>query len=152
MEWITVIFLVLLGISLIVVEVIFIPGTTVVGVIGLSATIFGIYLSYSYFGNVIGTLTLVSSGGVSIAALIYSLRSGAWDRFSLKKDMKGKVNENLTAKLVVGQKGVAISTLRPVGKAEFEGEEYEVSTLGTYIEAGSTLSIIKIDGNKVVVE
>jgi len=57
---------------------------------------------------------------------------------------------NMTVK--VGEHGVAKSTLRPAGKAEFGGEIYDVVTAGGYIEAGETIFVVASDGMRVVVE
>jgi membrane-bound ClpP family serine protease len=62
------------------------------------------------------------------------------------------VNEGLTAKLQVAQRGVAISSLRPIGKAEFEGKTYEVKTFGDYIDSGTKIEIIKIEQNNIYVQ
>ncbi len=61
MEWFAVIGLIILGIGLVVIEVVFVPGTTVVGIAGFICTGFGIYLGYDYFGNVTGSILLVFS-------------------------------------------------------------------------------------------
>jgi membrane-bound ClpP family serine protease len=57
-EWITVISLILFGLTLIVAEIIFVPGTTLVGVLGFIFLIIGIGLSFHYFGKDIGLIHL----------------------------------------------------------------------------------------------
>ena len=56
-EWLTVSSLILLGLSLIVAEIIFVPGITVVGLIGFACMVVGIGLSFRYFGNNTGWAT-----------------------------------------------------------------------------------------------
>ena len=151
-DWLTVISLVVAGILLIIAEILFVPGTTVVGILGIASSIFGVYLSYDYFGAATGTWFTVGSAIIFAVALYYSFKSKTWDKFSLKDSLQGKVNENLTSGLESGMEGIAISTLKPIGKAEFNDKEYEVKTTGQYVESGQQLKILKIEKNNIIVE
>lgn len=150
--WIIIISLIIIGLVLFVVEVIFIPGTTVVGILGLVFMAVGVVVSYRHFGSDIGLYVLVGSAIGTLAALIYSFRSGAWERYSLKDSISSKVNEGLTDKLAVGDEGITVSTLRPSGKAEFKNELFEVRTSGHYIQPATRVRIISIEGMQIVVE
>ncbi len=66
--------------------------------------------------------------------------------------MKTPVNEGLTSALEVGQEGKCISSLKPVGKAEFDNKEYEVSSLGPFVLENTVVKIIKLERNKIIVE
>ncbi len=59
--WIIIISLLAIGLGLIIVELVFIPGTTVVGLLGLIFSIVGIVISYSHFGNDIGFYILLGT-------------------------------------------------------------------------------------------
>ena len=74
--WIIIISLLAIGLSLIIVELVFIPGTTVVGFLGLIFTIVGIVVSYRHFGNDIGFYILIGTGVTTLVALFFSFRSG----------------------------------------------------------------------------
>lgn len=152
MEWITVISLISIGILLIVAELIFIPGTTVVGIIGLLMAAFGVVLAYDYFDNTTGTIIMTITLTGSIAALVYALRNKTWKKFSLANTLEGKFNEGLTAALNIGDEGITRSSLRPMGKAEFNNKIFEVKTLGTYLESGTPVIITGITGNAIIVE
>ena len=151
-EWLTVISLVVIGIVLIVLELIFVPGTTIVGILGLAFSVGGIALSFDYFGNMGGFAVLIITSLLSITTLIYSLRSGVWQRFANKGAIVSKFNEGKTQQLTVGDDGEAVSTLRPIGQAEFKDGIFEVTTLGNYLEPGNKVKIIRIDANKIYVE
>ncbi len=152
MDWITVLALISFGLILIIVEIIFVPGTTFVGITGLISTILGVYFSFVYFGSSVGFGFLAFSVALFGVALYFGFRGKTWDRFSLKDSIKSKVNEGLTAKLQVAQRGVAISSLRPIGKAEFDGKTYEVKSFGDYIDSGTMIEIIKIEQNNIFVQ
>lgn len=151
-DWITVIALVVAGVVLLITEILFVPGTTVVGILGIAAAIFGVYLSFKYFGQTVGSGFAVSSVALFGVAVYLSFKSKTWQRFSLKETSKGRVNEGLTQSLKAGDQGVAISVLKPIGKAEFAGKEYEVSALGHYLEPNTPLRIVKIKMNRIIVE
>jgi membrane-bound ClpP family serine protease len=150
--WIIILSLLLIGLALIIVEVIFIPGTTVVGLLGLIFTIAGVVISYNHFGSNIGLYILIGTVVTTVAALFYSFRSGAWSRFSLKTSIDSKVNEGINKVLSKGDEGVTISTLRPIGKAEFRNGIFEVKTFGNYLEQGQKVRIIQVDASQIIVE
>jgi membrane-bound serine protease (ClpP class) len=51
-----------------------------------------------------------------------------------------------------GKTGIAITTLRPSGKIELEGEVYNASALYGYIEKGETIMVSKYDGMNILVK
>lgn len=151
-DWLIVISLILGGIVLLIVEIIFVPGTTVIGILGFILGGYGVYMGYTTFGNSTGHLILVGTLTVGVVATFYSLRSGSWKRFALSGSLEHKVNEGLTLELELGKEGQTVSALKPVGKALFDDKEYEVTSLGNFIEEKSTVRIIRIENNKVIVE
>ena len=92
MDWIGVIGLILIGISLLIVELVFIPGTTIFGIIGLGCLLFGIYLGYDRFGSTTGSVILISTLFLSAIFVYYSLRGKSWERFALKSSVDSTFN------------------------------------------------------------
>ena len=150
--WIIIISLLLIGLALIIVELVFIPGTTVVGLLGLIFAVVGIVISYSHFGSAVGFYILLGTLATTLVALFYSFRSGAWKKFSLKSSMKSKVNDGIMDTVSIGDEGITLSTLRPVGKAEFKSRTFEVKTSGNYVERGEKVRITQIELHQIVVE
>jgi len=150
--WIIILLLLLVGLALIIVELVFIPGTTVVGLLGVVFAIVGIVISYSHFGSDIGFYILLGSLATTLVALFISFRSGAWNRFAHKSSIESKVNEGIMASVNVGDEGVTVSTLRPIGKAEFNSKTFEVKTSGSYVERGEKVKITRIESHQIVVE
>ena len=151
-EWITVIGLIILGIFLIVAEIIFVPGTTVVGILVLAAMITGFYFGFDYFGAETGWWILTLSMVSSTVILVVTFRQRSWERFALKTTNKSKFNEHLVESLKIGDEGVTVSALRPIGKADFNDKEYEVKSLGNYLNAGIPVKIIRIEQNNIYIE
>ena len=151
-EWFTVISLVLFGLILLVVEIIFIPGTTVVGLIGIIIMAVGVGLSFNYFGSAAGWSTVAGASVTSGLVLYYAFKSNVWGRFALKSTSSSKVNEGEVLELSPGQEGITVSALRPIGKAELANRTYEVKTIGSFVETGTKIRIIKILSNQIIVE
>lgn len=149
---IIIIALLLIGLGLVVIELIFIPGTTIVGILGLVFAIAGIVISYRVYGSETGFYVLIGSSVLTVATLVYSIRSGAWSKFSLKSAINSRVNDDIVNDLKVGDTGITRSRLRPVGKAEFNNREYEVKTLGVYLESNQPVKIVQILSHQIIVE
>ncbi len=144
--------LIFIGLALIVIEVIFIPGTTFIGFIGAACCILGIVKIYLEAGNPAGHIALGASL-LLIAIFFYIiLKYDVWSGVALNDTLTNKVNEHTLDKLTVGDIGISKSVLRPVGKALFNDVEYEVQTLGHYLDAGADIKIIQITGLKIIVE
>jgi membrane-bound ClpP family serine protease len=126
MEWLPIVSFIALGLILIIAEVIFVPGTTVVGIGGFLSMGYGIYQAYEIYGNTLGTLTLFGSLLVSIFLFYLSFKNRSWERFSLKNTMQGKVNQDYQFPLHEGDRGLTISSLKPIGNAIFQDKEIEV--------------------------
>ena len=152
MEWLAVIGLIVLGVGLLVVEIIFVPGTTIVGIIGFLCSGWGIYLGYEYFGKTGGSFILIGSLVFNAFVIIYAFKSRSWERFSLKDVNSGKFNEEDKLKLKIGDKGTTISSLKPFGKAIFNDKELEVRSEGNFISENHEIEIIKIDNRKIIVK
>jgi membrane-bound ClpP family serine protease len=70
----------------------------------------------------------------------------------LKTSIDSKVNEGMMTPLTVGEEGTTISTLRPIGKAEFQNRQFEVKTTGDYLENGMRIRITQIQSHQITVE
>jgi membrane-bound ClpP family serine protease len=151
-DWITIILLIITGLILIFIEVIFIPGTTIVGIVGFLITCVGIYITYEVHGNTAGNYVMAGSLLLSILALFYSFRAKSWNKFSLKGINNGKVNEGYASDLLLEMEGMAVSDLKPIGKAEFNNKTYEVKSKGEFISSGNKLKIIHLGDNRITVE
>jgi len=151
-EWLAIVILILFGLGMVIVELIFIPGTTIVGVLGFVMTLMGIIVSFQSYGTGVGLTVLGISFAISIAVVVYSFNNDSWQRFALKTSMSSRVNEDNPIDVLLGAEGIAISSLKPFGKGEFRNKAYEVKTNGDYLESGARIRIIKVEPNRIIVE
>ncbi len=153
MDWITLILLLLAGIVLVTIEIIFVPGTTILGIIGVALVAFGVIIGYSKFGPQTGTIVLLGTIAIGGSVILFSFRSELWKKFSLKDTNSGKVNEDIKIEHLLGAEGVTLSACRPYGKAEIYDTTYEVKTMGIYLTPGVKIRVIRIDtDHKIYVE
>ena len=147
-----VIALLLLGILLLLLEILFVPGTTIVGVGGMILLAIGIYLAYDFIGTTAGHLSLASSVAVIFLALIVLLKGQTWKRMALETNVEGKGVEQLEKLVFVGDRGKTISRLNPVGKALFDEKILEVSTTGEFVDEDVNIEVVKLDQNRIKVK
>jgi membrane-bound serine protease (ClpP class) len=55
-------------------------------------------------------------------------------------------------RLCSGDQGVARSILRPSGTAEFKGELFDVISTGEFVEMGTTIRVVAVEGSRIIVE
>lgn len=151
-DWVTIILLICIGLILIIVELIFVPGTTIVGVLGFALTAIGVWISYTALGTPMGHVVLAVSVLIGAVAVFYSFRSDAWTRFALNDSNRSHVNEDRKHELEVGELGKTLSALRPQGTALFKERTHEVQTNGEFISPNTAIRIIKLTTNKIIVE
>ena len=143
--------LLVIGILLVLIEILFIPGTTIFGILGFISIITSNYLTFNFFGSEIGiTYTSITSILIFIS-IIYSLKTNSWSRLALKKTNTTKINEYKNKNLKIGDIGLTLSSLKPYGKASFSNINYEVKSEGNFIEENNKIKIIDIFEGKIIV-
>lgn len=150
--WTVIIILILVGILMLLLEILVIPGSGVVGIIGFALMVAGIWLAYSRQGIQAGNMMLAVTLGVNLIVLLLVLRSKTWDRFMLHTNIDSKVRTINPDQLKVGDKGKTISRCPPMGKAVFNDKFYEVSAFSEFIDQQEDIEIVKISGNKIFVK
>jgi len=152
-SWIS-ITLFIVGIGLLVAEM-FEPGFGIFGIFGVISLIVcifvtattvteGIMLTAFFFVIVLimlGIFLFLVSKGKLPGKLVLKDAESRDDGYSGTRDM----NEYL------GKTGVVTTTCRPVGNVDFGGVKLEVVRLGEFIDKGTTVEVIEIEGNRVVV-
>lgn len=150
--WILISALIFIGLALIIVEVVFVPGTTLVGILGVIFLGAAVMSAYRNFGSDVGLYVLIGTAGATAVALFFSFRSEAWSKFANRSAINSKVNEGKMESLTLGEEGTALSTLKPMGKVQFKSGEFEVKTLGDYVDVGTRVRIVHLDASQIIVK
>ncbi len=143
---------VVLGFLLVLVEIFLIPGIGFAGVFGAALICVGGGLVWVEHGMAAGLATLIGSGLASILLVWGFWRSGAAKRFVLNTKLDAESDERAARAKLAGKTGTAITSLRPAGQAEIDGERYDVVTDGGFVDAGVQVTVIEVEGFRVVVE
>ena len=152
MEILILTLLLILGIILILIETLFIPGTTIFGILGIISIFSSDYLSYVYFGAEFAIIYSIINSFVCLAIIVYSLKSNTWDKISLKKVHKESINKNRYEELSIGDIGKSTSSLKPYGKGKFNNKTYEIKSSENFIDEGKKIKIINILQDKILVK
>ena len=152
MTWIILVCLLLFGAILVMLEVLLVPGTTVVGLLGLVFTALGVYYAFINFEASVGYLILGITLFANIGLIGYGLKSGVWNRFALKQTITNRTYDDRILGLEKGQKGKTISDFKPYGKVEIGGKMYEAKSNGGFIGAGKAIYIEKVENNKIIIK
>ena len=152
MTWLIVLSLILVGITFLLLEILVVPGATVVGLFGLALVIAGIVVSFNHYGVTTGVMTLAGTLVASLVAIAFALRSNTWKKAMHSSALEGKVNVVEAEKVVKGDEGIAITRLNPMGKALIKDEYYEVRSLDNLIPENTPIIVIKVEGNKIIVK
>ena len=151
MDFLILFFLLIIGLILILIEILFIPGTTVFGIFGILAIFYSDYLSFQYFGTEFAIVYSIANSILVLFVVIYSLKTNTWKRIALNKIHNVKV-ENKFDSLKVGDEGKTTSALRPYGKAIFSDKFYEVKSSENFIDENKKIKIINILQDKIIVK
>ena len=150
MGWI--IFLLLLGLALLLLELFVTPGV-LIGIFGVLAWVIAIHQVYNDYGVTEGNLTLISVIVLTIAGVVFGLKANVWSKFTINSSLTTRVNEVKEFTPEKGMKGKALSALRPMGSASFGNNVVvEVHTQGDMIPNGAEIEIIGLESRKIIVK
>lgn len=144
--------LILFGVLFLVTELVLLPGVSVGALLSLVCYGAAIYLGFTQFGTTTGVVVIVVILLLSLVATIFSLRAKTWQRFSLKQEIRSSSMPTPSDELVVGDRGVALSRLAPMGKVVINDRQYEAKTTGAYIDAQTPIEVIGFENFNVIVK
>ena len=147
--------LLLAGLALLAAELILIPGSTLVGLLGVGSILASIYLQFGPQFPLVASLAVIISGvGLGIAFWLLP-GSNVFKRFALVTNLEGATSTGSSSELkpnLVGRYGRALSDLRPAGVADIEGERLDVVADGEFVASGTMLEVVRVEGRRVVVK
>jgi len=154
------------GVGLLLVELLVIPGFGIAGIAGilfmlaglLAALIGNVGLSFPSareIGRAIATLTsTLILLGVGIAALgRYLPRTRRFQELVLGTGLARTQGYAAAATEVqlVGKRGRAVTPLRPAGVVEIAGRRYDVVASGQFVPAGTPVEVVRVQGSRIEV-
>lgn len=139
------------GLTLLTLEIVALPGG-IAGGIGILMLAFGIWWTYNKYGNTAGTCVLVGCVALTIVFLAFLLKSKTWKRFSLNEESDSKVNQIDSKAIQLGAHGKTVARLAPTGKALIDGEMVEVHAINKFIDQDRPIEVVAVDGYRIDVK
>jgi membrane-bound serine protease (ClpP class) len=164
------ILLFIVGLILIAVEIFAIPGFGVAGVLGITFTITGLTLSmvqnmgtgifdYDLTNVVKAFFVVVIAFFLSIVGSIILTKqlfgTSHFGNLALAKTQEaeeGYTSASLAYQNMMGHEGIARTILRPAGKVEIEGDQFDATALTGYIEKGEKIVVVSYQTGQLVVK
>jgi membrane-bound serine protease (ClpP class) len=156
--------LVAVGIGLLIVEVFILPGFGIAGVLGILALVTG--LGASLVGESATWPDWIDAAWqvaavllITLVVMIIVLRWLPRIRFARKLVLddemsaaKGYASAPEHEHDLLGRTGIAASPLHPAGLASIDGQRIDVISEGGFIEPNTPVTVVRVDGNRVVVK
>ena len=147
----------LIGIGLMVLEA-FMPGFGLPGISGIILEVVAVALTWMNHGPVAALgMTLIILSILAIA-ISMSLRSAANGKLSRSKLVLNDTESNEAGyrstedlEVFLGKEGVTTTVLRPTGMAEFDGVRLNVVSEGEFIQSGTQVQIVRVEGSRILV-
>lgn len=152
MSVLVIVLIVLLGLFLIALEFFVFPGVTVAGIGGFIFTAGGVYLTYSSYGATYGNMALAATLLFGVVLLVMSFRSKTWNRLMLHSSIKGKVETVEEENIHVGDAGVTVTRLNPVGKVSVNNELIEGRCPGHFVDENTEVLVEKVHKTYIIVK
>jgi len=145
--------LIILGILFMLIEIFLLPGISVAGIAGAVFLIGGITYAYLFLGSTAGNVTLAASVVALGGTFVWLLKSKSLRKISLDTNIESTVDNTNLQKMAVGDTGIAVSRLNPIGKVMVNDIVAEGKSVdGEFIEEDSEIEIVKVETSNVLVK
>lgn len=151
MNILIILLLIFLGIVLLLIEFTVLPGITIAGIGGFLLFVYSVYLAFTSYGNLAGFLTIGFIVVFAPMLVVLAFRGKTGRKMVLSTIITGVANQ-IDEKIKVGDIGVTIGRLAPMGKIKVNGEVVEVKSTGAFVDPGQNVKIIEIEKSQITVE
>ncbi|MBN2717216.1 MAG: NfeD family protein [Deltaproteobacteria bacterium] len=142
------------GVLLLGVDFFVLPGFFIGDIFGAIALLAAAIIAGMAYGVMWGITVFLLSALLSFAGLLLGMKTNLIKkRFVLSTVQKhGQGTQAEDFSQLVGQRGVAITALRPAGSARINNRRTDVVSEGGYVEAGTRITVVLVEGPRVVVK
>lgn len=140
-----------LGIVFLLLELFIIPGVSIGGIAGIAFVVASIWYAFATLSATAGFVTLACGVLAMGVAIWIFVRSRTLDRMSLNTEVSGTVDVPKDTQVSVGQRGVTVSRLAPIGTARFGDKTLEVKSLDGLIDPNTEVEVVEVNGETISV-
>jgi membrane-bound ClpP family serine protease len=136
---------------MLVIELVLLPGVTVAAIGALGSYGGAAWLAYRNYGA--GGLVVVIAVVivVTVVATWFSLRAKTWKKFALAEKIESRSGEAPGRKVKVGDRGMAVGRLAPMGMVKIDNQNYEAKTTGGFVDQNTEVEVVGFENFNVVV-
>ncbi len=126
----------------------FIPSGGILGIVGVLASVYGIYEIMAWQPWV-GILVILAT-----VAYLYAIIRLWSKRVKMTASLGGSDSTTPEASPVeiIGKEGETVTTLRPAGFAVVDNRRFQVVTVGAFIPKGVKVRVLGVTGNRILVD
>ena len=147
-----IILFIIVGLMLVWLEFFIVPGITVAGIGGTVLMLGGIYYAYAEIGTPVAHFVLLGAILGFALMLMLSFRSKTWKKTALETNVDSHIESIDTEKVKVGDEGVCISRLAPMGKVMVNGEIIEAKSKFGFVDEKTTIEVLDVASTCVTVK
>ena len=150
--WWIVVSLLVLGVILMLVEMLLIPGIGVAGFLSLGSLGAACWYAFTAISTTAGWWTSLAAVLLLGVMLFFILRAKTWRRFELKTEVTSRMGTE-ARDVKVGDCGIAYTRLAPMGTGRFGTVSCEVKSYDNQmIAAGTPVEVVAVEENKPLVK
>lgn len=143
--------LILIGLLLVIIEIFFLPGVTIAGISAL--LFFGGAVYYAFaISSAAGIITTIISVIVCIGGVLAFMRSRVMNKITLEASINSVVPTSVPHNIKVGDKGITISRLNPMGRVMINGYETEGRAREAFLDENTEIEVERIENTVVIVK
>ncbi|HCY43245.1 MAG TPA: hypothetical protein DHV48_18235 [Prolixibacteraceae bacterium] len=152
MNILIILLLIFLGIVLMLIEFTILPGITIAGIGGVLLFGYSIYLAFTSYGTLAGFITLAFVLIFSPLLIIALFKGKTGKKLTLGAIVSGVANEIDSTKIKIGDVGITVGRLAPMGKIKVNDIVVEAKSTGNFMDPGEEVRIIEIEKSLITVE
>ena len=142
--------LIIIGLLLLFAEILLSPGVGFAGILGLVSLGGSCFYAFNQMGGTVGAIVTAVNVALVVGLSIYVLRAKTWKRLSLDTNIDSKAVADTG--LAVGDRGVTVSRLAPMGSVRFDTELVEVKALEGFVDPEVEVEVVLMEDGKIYVK
>lgn len=148
-----IVILVLFGLLFLIAEIVLLPGVSIGAVLSLVCYGSAIYMAFRDYGPLAGVVVVLAIVVLSVVTTFFSLRAKTWQRFSLRQKItSSSVPTPAQQDVKIGDRGVTLSRLCPMGKVRFGEKIVEAKSLDAYVDPRTEVEVVAFENSNVIVK
>ncbi|TDN95702.1 NfeD family protein [Sunxiuqinia elliptica] len=147
-----ILFLIFLGILLLLLEFVVIPGITIAGIGGVLLLGASVYLAFDTYGVLAGIITLAFVLIVAPLVVYRFFQSRTGKKMLLNSEIDGHVDQIDSQTIHEGDEGITLGRLVPTGKVRINEQIMEAKSATGFVDPNVKIRVIEVLKTQVIVE